>query len=484
MIAWVKRIRFSDLFINLVVGFGALAVAFGLMRTVTRLRMYELRDSLQSFNEKNDEVRNISLLSRISLLTQSAINNNGETTARYKQEAESALITIQQARAQSEQPSLVDRMALPVLNAFNFITGLPRLNLGGSSKKEMVLDLAFQFESFREYAKAVKGYSVFLNDFRLTTNEREFALLHKGFSSAMLGDFASAKKDFENVVKNPLSANVEIAQKLIDFITTLDVQIKKIESVQNDALRGELYYNAAAYTKALENFARIEKNTQTEKIQFLTARSLEETGRSKEATAIYRKLIKNGSTYAVNANRRMYLLGTFLGGDKNLAQESKTNSETVVKDAEFMQNFQHLEKSATELNKNAALEKERNGAQLKEITALVKVEDSPPAIKELPPVVNPTEEAKPPPKPKVINLRNEKIAERAEKLDTTKKEEVLKKQPEKIDKLTMEDGNVFVGVVYKETVEQVSLYSTMGNLDLDKSKIIKREKVIGEKAFK
>jgi len=48
----------------------------------------------------------------------------------------------------------------------------------------------------------------------------------------------------------------------------------------------------------------------------------------------------------------------------------------------------------------------------------------------------------------------------------------------------MVDGNVFYGVVYKETEETVFLYSVLGNLELDKSNIQTREKVAGKKALK
>ena len=106
---------------------------------------------------------------------------------------------------------------------------------------------------------------------------------------------------------------------------------------------------------------------------------------------------------------------------------------------------------------------------------------SPSALVPAPPPV-----AEPPkPKPKdEVNLKNERIAKQSEGLAETKKEQLIKKQQEKIDKLTMADGNVFYGVIYKETEETVFLYSVLGNLELDKSNIQTREKVAGKKALK
>lgn len=472
---WVKKARATGMLPAAAMGVGAVVLATTLLTTVTRLRMYELRDSLQSFNEKSDELRNVTLLSRVSLINQSALSGGRETAASYKQEAESALIAIRQSHAKEMEGSFIDRAALPVLNGFNFITGLPRLKLDTTPEREIVLDLAFQFETYREYPKAVKGYEVYLNEFRLTDEEREFALLHRGFCRAMLSEFESALADFETVAKTPGSKSAWIARKLTDFLTALAAKIRFIESVKDPAKRGELYYNAAAYIKALENFAKVDKDGQTEKIRFLTARALEETGRAKEAVGIYRTLVAAGaSEYAVNSNRRMYLMGTFLGHDENLAKESKKNSETVVKDKEFMATVTHLEKSAVVLQKEATRKSEPTFAQ-----KIVAAEESP---KVQIPVVTP---APVPAKPKdEVNLRNEKIAKQSENLTEKKKEQLIKKQQEKVDKLTMTDGNVFYGVVYKETEDMIFLYSVLGNLELEKSNIQKREKVAGKNALK
>jgi tetratricopeptide (TPR) repeat protein len=488
---WVKRAQTTGFLGAAVMGAGAVIIAATLLTTVTRLRMYELRDSLQSFNEKNDDLRNVTLLSRIALINQSAFSGSRETAASYKQEAESALIAIRQSHAKDMQASLIDRIALPLLNAFNFVTGLPRLKLGNTPEQEIILDLAFQFETYREYTKAVRGYDVYTGEFRLKAEEREFALLHRGFCQAMLNQFDAALADFDAVAKTPGSKSAWIAQKLIQFLTALQAKIRFIEAVSDPAQRGELYYDAAAYLKALENFAKVDNNRQSEKIRFLTARALEETGRSKEALTLYRALIaeQGGSAYAVNANRRMYLLGTFLGHDEKLAQESKKNSETVVRDKEFMSAVTHLEKSATQLYQDAAAERATKTTEMTAAQKLVAVEEPakqntvvlPPVKPATAPVVLPAAKPK---QPNTINLKNEKIAQQSENLTENTKEQLIKKQNEKIDKLTMVDGNVFFGVVYKETEDTVFLYSVLGNLELDKSNVEKREKVAGQNALK
>jgi|GEM_PF-3297595 len=506
---WIAKAQSSGIFSAAIMGTTAVVLASTLLTTVTRLRMHELRDSLLASNEKSDDLRNLTLLSRVSMINQRAMAGGRESAAAYKQEAESALIAIRQSRALGRDVPFIDRATVPLLNGFNWLVGLPRLHLGKTPERELVLDLAFQFESYREYAKAIRGYDVYIHEFRLDAQESDFALLHRGFCRAMVSQFDAALADFEAVANRPMPGsaapgtpatsafqNAEVAQKLAAFLKDLKARIQYIESIQDPAARGELYYNAAAYLKAIENFSLVDKARQSDKIRFLTARALEETGNTKQALPIYRTLIASGgaSAYAVNANRRMYLLGTFLGNDQELARESKKNSETVVKDKEFMSTVTHLEKSATKLHAEAAREQSEQSAELASVHKLVLPEEPVPvAAPVAAPAPEPTAPAPaaapvpapaPKPKPAELNLRNEKVAERAEKLAEDTKKQLLKKQSEKIDKLTMADGNVFFGVIYKEDADHIFLYSVLGNLELEKSNILRRERVEGTQALK
>lgn len=481
----ILRARHSGLGSAVALAVAGVVVATTLLTTVTRLRMFELRDNLQASNEKDDDLRNASLLSRLALINQRAFSGSRENINAYRQEAESALIAIRQTQSDGKQATLIDRAALPFLNAFNFVIGLPRLRIGKTPEDERVLDLAFQFESFREYGKAIRGYDVYLSEFKVTREQSDFALLHRGFCHSMIGHNEEALADFHRVAADTASRNAPIAARLVTFLTELNRKIKQIESVQDPARRGELYYEAAAYMKALENFALVDQSRQSERIKFLRARALEETGNTHEAVKIYRNLVQTSSEsqFALNANRRMYLLGTFLGNDESLKEESKKNSETVVKDKEFINVFAKLEKSATQLQAEA---KKIEAAEADELTATQKL-----VLPEQPPLSVKTPEppaaavtAQPAVKPAAPNLRSERVAQKAAALDSAKKEDLIKKQEEKIDKLTMADGNVFYGVVFKETDETVFLYSVLGNLELQKSNVAKREKVAAKKALK
>lgn len=492
---WVGRTLDTGIVAALIWGSAFAVIAGNLLVTVTRLRVAELRDSLQSANEKSDDIRNVALLSRVALIQQRALSGGREDATQYRQEAESALITIKQTRGRSRQLSLADRLALPFLNGMNRILGLPRLRLGKTPEQELVLDLAFQFESFREYGKAEQSYTVYLTDFTLSTEEKDFALLHRGFCHAMQNRFEPAVADFAAVESSTSRRNAETARRLSQFLKDLRERIRVIESVYDPARRGELYYEAAAYAKALENFAQIEEHRRSARIRFLTARSLEETGRASQALAIYRDLVRTDpdSTYALNANRRMYLLGTFLGHDEKLAAESRRNSETIISDKEFIAAVTHLEKSASQLHAEAVAEKVAEQAEIAAVekailpeTAVTPAGQEP---KNIPPQAPPKNASqnpavKPAERPAIADLRNAGTAQRAESLPVERKEQLLRSQPEKIDKLTMIDGNVFYGVAFRENQDSVWLFTVLGNLELKKADIRAREKISGSTAIK
>ncbi|HNL11920.1 MAG TPA: hypothetical protein PKM44_15515, partial [Turneriella sp.] len=113
---WVGRARDTGIVAALVWGSAFAVLAGSLLSTVTRLRMAELRDNLQSANEKSDDLRNVALLSRVALINQRALSGGREDATQYRKEAESALITIKQTRGRSRQLGLSDRLALPFLN--------------------------------------------------------------------------------------------------------------------------------------------------------------------------------------------------------------------------------------------------------------------------------------------------------------------------------------------------------------------------------
>lgn len=509
------RMRKTGIVAVLFVAIVSALAAQSLLSTVTALRMVELRDSLNAASESKTDVRNIALLSRIQLISRSALAGGRENSAAYKAEAETALLAIR--GDQSERAiSWRDRIALPFLNTFNRVLGLPRLKLGKTPAKDLVLDLAYRYESMREYANAQKGYTAYLSGFSLTQDQRDFAALHRGFAEAMLNRFDASLLDFNQVTQSPLVENADTARKLSLFVSALREKIARIEAITDPEKRGILYYEAAAYLKALENFALLGSSSQSAKVRFYMARSYEETGQKNKAIQMYRELVKNDhqSVYAVNANRRMYLLGTFLGNDHSLTEESKSNSKTVVKDTEFIGSISHLEESAKELHREQAerAEESKSVALKHELvlppsTPPMKVEQaSMPSEKSgssteapkktektKPPVVaTPRRElpVKPLPAPKivkpvdteiVVDLSDENQAEEASDLDATAREKLLKKQKKPIDKITLRDSNTFIGAVYKEDNETVYIYSTMGNLPISKNLIVQREKIVASK---
>lgn len=500
------RIQKTGILAVLFIAIVSAIAAQSLLSTVTKLRMVELRDSLNAASESKTDVRNIALLSRVQLISRSALAGGRENSTAYKAEAETALLAI---RGDQGERAIAwkDRIALPFLNAFNRVLGLPRLKLGKTPAKDLVLDLAYRYESMREYANAQKGYTAYLSDFSLTQDQRDFATLHRGFAEAMLDRFDASLLDFNQVTQSPLVENADTARRLSLFVSALREKIARIEAIKDPAKRGILYYEAAAYLKALENFALLGNSSQNTKVRFYMARSYEETGQKNKAIQMYRELVRNDpqSVYAVNANRRMYLLGTFLGNDNSLTEESKSNSKTVVKDTEFIGAVSHLEASAKELHREQAQRAEESkSVALKHELVLPpstpSINTKPasmPSVKSgssIEPPVAAAQHKRPPvtsqPVPQiakpiktevVIDLSDEHEAQEAKDLDATTREKLLKKQKKLLEKITLRDSNTFIGAVYKEDNETVYIYSIMGNLPISKNLIVQREKIVASK---
>ena len=70
---WIAKAQGSGIFSAAIMGTTAVVLASTLLTTVTHLRMHELRDSLLASNEKADELRNLTLLSRVSMINQRAM---------------------------------------------------------------------------------------------------------------------------------------------------------------------------------------------------------------------------------------------------------------------------------------------------------------------------------------------------------------------------------------------------------------------------
>lgn len=487
---WVERTRDAGIIAALVWGGACAALAGSLLSTVTRLRMAELRDSLQSASEKHADLRDVALLSRVALINRRALAGGYEDAAQYRQEAENALIAIRQSAGSGGELDLADRLALPFLNGMNRVLGLPHLRLGKTPPQEMVLDLAFRYESFREYEKAVRGYSVYLTEYAPNGGEKDLALLHRGFCHAMRNHFDSALADFAAVETSPSERNAATARSLGRFIREIGGRVRAIESVADPARRGELYYEAAVYAKAVQEFSRLPENRRTAGVRFMTARSLEETGEIRQALTIYRDLVRSAraTPYALKANRRMYLLGAFLGDDQKLAEESRMNSQGAVPDREFIAAFEHLEKPAQLLRAQAAVRQAAEKPEIAAVERLVLPQNAVATAQTEPAQISPQG----PPKAKagqdevkatVVDLRNVSAAQRAESLSVREKEELLRGQKAKIDKLTMIDGNIFFGVAFREDQSSVWLFTVLGNLQLDKAEIRLREKVTGSAAI-
>jgi tetratricopeptide (TPR) repeat protein len=154
-----------------------------------------------------------------------------------------------------------------------------------------------------------------------------YIILHKGFCESMLGNIDESRTSYEIIIARfPDSETAMVAWKLLEFINKLDDELKAAREAPevNSMAYGKRLYLLMDYKNAITVFTNLEKRRQAlaPEALFLKGRCHEELGESALALENYRKILsKYGrSTWAKEANRRMYILGQFYERDKEITE--------------------------------------------------------------------------------------------------------------------------------------------------------------------
>jgi hypothetical protein len=251
---------------------------------------------------------------------------------------------------------------------------------------------------------------------------------------------------------------------------------------------------------------------------YYSGRVYEELGQSEKAADKFRSLItaKEGNDWALRANRRIYALGAFYGGDKKYREESQKNAATVVQDKELIK---VADKFEAVIQQNETSAKSRQ-TEIAETVELVKEEKinladkplpapvvSPPVAQKTPPIAVPPPaqpSAAPAPKPKVAAPPPVKTAPvspaapqevfdtpeaklqsalRKGDLSRAEKKEILMTFKE-IELIILNDDNEIWGIPIKEEKDKVSFFTVMGKISIARNRIKSREKIDSTEAFR
>jgi tetratricopeptide (TPR) repeat protein len=486
------------------------AAALWLM-VVYGMRIKELQYRLRTNNDQKQSVRTLSLVSRYQLLRQKA----GERDHALNYGREGRLMqALQHTSASENSPELgpAEATALWTIEFFNLIAASPRFRYEQSSPLFRALELAFYHELRRSYKEAIEIYTALLAvEKNLETDWRAYALLHRGFCRALAGERSAAQHDFENVIKTHATGEYHLTARALNaMVTEIDSELVKVALMAPSADKGAAFYRLTAYDQAISTFKGLGNLNANPAALFYLGRSHEESGGTGQAAEYYRKIIARHSktVWAVRANRRLFAMGAFYTAGQEFRHESKNNVEKKIVDdqglikeaARFEKVAVHLETleshKTTKVALNTGQQAMKNDPEVMRIAqkekAIAKQEAEPQKRKpksdsevKADRVVSAANgepgqgsKAKAPlaEKTQPTAIERAKTWQQKEALSRKDKSTYLKSQ-KSLTRIVMQDGNQFTGVVIKDSLTEIFLFTVMGKISIDKTQVASRERI-------
>ncbi len=488
------------------------------MTLIFEIRVRELKTSLKSLNNNQTSFRTLALISRYQLIRDRMVHN--DESNQFKSEGKT-MLALSQTTAQDEtdRVTVIDRIAIGLINALNWLTGSEPLRNYQTSKDQRALELAYLYEIRRDYGKAVETYDLAIKMIPEKNQEaQQYAYLHRGFCLSLQDKKNEALADYSIVISSNQTGEFRYTAEILSaLLKDLLEKSGKIDQMADSEGKAEAYYKLAAYPKAFAVYDKLQKQGNlSARGTYYAGRVHEELGQSDKAAEKFRNLItqQGGDDWALRANRRIYALGAFYGGDKKYREESQKNATTVVQDKELIKT---AEKFESVIKQNEVVAKARQ-AEIAETVELVQQEkvnlaDKPlpvpvaavPVAEKNPPVaavIPPPAPVAPKPKPQVITppvvktepppapaetpaSPEEKLQSALKKRDLTRaeKKEILMTFKE-IELIILNDDNEIWGIPIKEEKDRISFFTVMGKVSIAKSRIKSREKIDSAEAFR
>jgi len=499
------------------------------MTLIFDIRVRELKASLKNLNNSQTSFRTLALISRYQLIRDRMTRN--DEAGQFKSEGKTMLALGQTtAGDEGDRVTFLDRFGIAMINALNWLTGADPLRNYQTSLDQRTLELAYLYEIRRDYARAVEVYDLALKMIPERNQEAlQYAYLHRGFCLSLMDKKNEALADYSIVISSNETGEFRYTAEILSaLLKDLLEKSGKIDNMSDSEDKAEAYYKLAAYPKAFAVYDRLQSKgvSLSARGTYYAGRVHEEMGQSEKAAEKFRALVAQpgGSDWALRANRRIYALGAFYGGDKKYREESQKNAVTVVKDKELVQAAEKFEavvqqnetvtqKRQAEINETAALVKEEK-ENLEKKAAVVPVAAAPqaavpaaapapappaqpaPSLRVPAPLPAPAPAAKAEvapaaPAPKAEPAKpaeptpEEKLQTALRRGDLTRaeKKEILMTFKE-IERIVLNDDNELWGIPIKEEKDLIFFFTVMGKVHIAKSRIKTREKIDSDEAFR
>jgi tetratricopeptide (TPR) repeat protein len=227
--------------------------------------------------------------------------------------------------------SASEEFGFSVLNLVRAFTFKPPIRMVNDRQTLIKIQYAFYQERKRKFAIAHEYYNDLEESLDGNSEELAFVLLHSAFCLAMIdkGDESIEKLDsiMSKYSGTHYSDNAIFLKRLI-----MESKQKKNSISQKNLSyteKIEYYYNNGNYEDILSMAG--DKENLIPKHRYMVSRSKEESGKIQEAIRTYIQLTgqKQDSGVAIQANRRLLLLGNFYSQQESLVNFSKKKSEEL-----------------------------------------------------------------------------------------------------------------------------------------------------------
>ncbi len=320
--------------------------------------------------------------------------------------------------------------AMGLININRLILGKPPVKYHADPGYEFIeLDKAYYFEKNYLFKQAIAQYDKALLDRNLNSTLKASILLRQGYCYALDGAEEKALSNYNVIItdysyeSSAITASI-LAKYLEGFSLARDmVLLEKSDPV----LKSQRLLNLLAYEQALEIINAADQKAGSKdlpRMLYFKARCYRGLGQPEKAVENYLKIITStpDSPYAKFSNRKLFMIGTSIGGDNAILETSKL------------------------INK--------------------KFED---------PVLSRMIEDKNDASPSGLRIQNAINISVPESLKTKVEKMIMKSEPDKNIFLVIltSDGNTFKGKLIEKNSNYISLETSIGRIDVKRDKITK-----------
>ena len=300
---------------------------------VISIRLNELKIYLQEFDKSEGSVDHIALIATYEINKKIYEERISQDKAdEIEQKINSLSLTVNSDEEMtSDKFHIFFYPALGLININRLILGKsPVKSLHASGDQFKDLDAAYYFEKNFLFKQAIAQYDKALLNKNLSSTLKSSILLRQGYCYALDGADDRAMNNYNIIIKDySYESSAITASILAQYLEGFSQARNMILNGKSDpVLKSQKLVNLLAYEQALKiiNAAELKSGSKDlPRILYYKARCYSGLGQPEKAVENYLKVITStpDSPYAKFSNRKLFMIGTSIGGDNAILETSK-----------------------------------------------------------------------------------------------------------------------------------------------------------------